>query len=607
MATSRKPEKLVLFACGAVVLALLCNLAIQYFAVPSCMRYVLPDSTAYFVTSPLNALWDGASPHLEGYFERAGKEGESPARTFAQSLKKDLEKKNIILRNADHISGLGIDPKSNAAIAIVERQGSQHVVIILPVQDRDLFMKTLERWVAKPVVKQPLTHVNRGIQYAVYSAGDMVLGFGDDGAALLSDNVETLHKVFDTQRENLAYFRSRDRQSLGFLPLWSGKGYSAAWLSGSVRRTAIDVPLLTDLKFTVAIDPQAVRLDASSALPDGRSELISRLLAPPTPATAVPNAAVLQRSEAAAAIADTSLPYFLRYFTSATAAISFSSFNKLFPGLLDELRNLTTLTQISLATSAPSERVPGMIVGLRMSQREAEDLVFRLQSTLRLKRDREILKQAAIRYGEKNGTDVRPFVNVETLLASGLLTSARSALWSRYQFKEGQAALQTPLDKQDFNDESYSRTLTNDIVFRFIMPPVTDDDLAYRFERDQINGDDLKRDRYRLCSSYDGNTLWLGNDAEILGPWIERTRQAPLSTDYEDVLLRAKASGGEKLSALVLPRQLNEAGQLYPDSEVNKMTREYLSDVGQYRAVLLVVTTRSRERAINASTTFLRR
>src|SRR4029450_6278019 len=126
-------------------------------AVPSCMRYVLPESTAYIVTSPLKALWIGASPHLDGYFvEGAAGDSDTPARGFALSLKNDLDKKGIVLRTADDLASLGINPGSNAAAAIVEHKGSPHLLVVVPVADKAMFMKTLQRYTAKPVVEQPL-------------------------------------------------------------------------------------------------------------------------------------------------------------------------------------------------------------------------------------------------------------------------------------------------------------------------------------------------------------------------------------------------------------------------------------------------------------------
>jgi hypothetical protein len=61
-----------------------------------------------------------------------------------------------------------------------------------------------------------------------------------------------------------------------------------------------------------------------------------------------------------------------------------------------------------------------------------------------------------------------------------------------------------------------------------------------------------------------------------------------------------------KLSALALPRQLLESGQLYPDWNVNRTTRLMLADFSQYRTALMTMTTRRGERELDVAVTFRR-
>ena len=611
MVTPGRPEKFFLFIGLVIVLALLYDLSIQYAAVPSTMRYVPPENVAYVVTSPLRAIWISGSPHVKDYFAGPARENDTEVRKVAQELKETLDKKGIVLSNVDDLAVLGIDAESNAAAVLVEHRGIAKLLVAIPVADRAKFVKTLEKFFAKPAVPKPLEHGIGGPDRAVYMVGENYVGFGDDGAALLADDIDLLRYVLDTQLQNLNHFRSSDRYSNRLAALLPGtQGRSNAWLRGSVPVADIAagaIPLLTQLEFVIEMDARQLAFEGRSELPDGRSELISRMLAPPQQSAALHDK-MLNRTDAAVSFADLSLPYYLRYASSDAIAGLISGFSETFPGLLEELRDATTLSQIGLAISDPSERVPGVILGLRMSPKDADDFVFRLQTSLRLKRDREILRQAMDHYQANQGVVKEKPVAVAALLEAGLLTDKGEPLWERYRFENGQPMPRPELGRQDFINDSYLRRRGENIVMKYIMPPFTDDDLAYRFAQDKenIQIDELKSDEYRLCSGYHTGILWLGNNAEVLGRWIERTQDDSVSLAYQGTVGHAQAAGDAKLMLLVFPRHLLEAGQLYPDSKVNKMTREYLSDLGQYRAARLVMTPYDRDREVGVSATLVR-
>jgi hypothetical protein len=321
-------------------------------------------------------------------------------------------------------------------------------------------------------------------------------------------------------------------------------------------------------------------------------------------------AAVLSRSEAAVSIGDHSLPYFLRYLSSDALAQRLAGFNRLFPGLLQqELGGLQTVDGLSVAASDPSARVPGAVVGLRMSAAEADDLVFQLQRSLRLKRDREVLRLAADRYraalASAGLADARE-VPMQALLNLLPLSQEAHPLWSRYQVANAQEQPEPALTRADFDNTSYVRPGVDGGVLRYLMPPVTDDDIRYRFagRAGEIQMADLKRDKYRMCAAYNAGTLWLGNDAEVLVGWLGRLRRAPASTDFVDAMQRHDGVAATKLDLLLLPRQLLESSQLYPDEGVNRAARQALADVRQYRSALLVLTPHTNEREIHVLASF---
>jgi hypothetical protein len=611
-----RPERLFLGTALAVMLAALYNLATQQAGVPSSMRYVPPHSTAYVVSAPLQVLWAGLRPHLRAYFAPPPGKELTAAQSVARQVVEFLDEKGIVLREAADLGPLGIDAGAQAALALVDHDGGTHLLLALPVSDRALFAKTVERFTGKPLVEQPRSAAAAAGERGVFRSGSsLVVGFGDDGSALISDSDALVRTVLAGQTENLAYFQSSDWHRRGLsAPPRSRHANVAAWLRGSVRMPALaalagatntPVALLGDLQFTLEADDRALDLKARGALPDGRAEAIARLLATP-PERGDSMAAVLSRSEAAVTVGDRSLAYFLRYLPPDTRSGPLAGFQRLFPGLLDELRGFDSVTDLSLAASDPLARVPGVVVGLRMAKAEADDLVFHLQSSLRLKRDREVLRLAAKRYRSDNGLAGSAPAAVGALLAAGLLDNRRDPLWPRYSAASEVASPEPALARRDFDNPSYVRSGDAGVVFRYLMPPVTDDDLSYRFtdQKAESQRTDLKQDKYRLCSAFDGGTLWLGNDAEVLGGWLARQRRAPVSSDYADALARHGGLAHSKLNLLLLPRQLLESSQLYPDDTVNKTMRDYLADVQQYRSALLVVTPYPTEREIHVLASF---
>jgi hypothetical protein len=615
---SAAPERLFFAVASAVFAALLYNVAGKYAAVQGCMRYVPPESIAYIVTSPLGALWTGSTPHLQGYFEGGQAPGDGLIRRGALLLKKELEEIGIKPRSAADLTVLGIATDSNAALALVTSNGGPQLVLALPVIDREKFIDTFEKLFGDGDETPHETRLANLRAPIEYTAGSWTLSFGDDGTALIATDVALLRRVLASQQRNIEYYRNSDRHSSGFLKLLTGKQTSSqAWVRGAVR--AMDaaelvgtptflLALISDVQFAFGFSADA-QLELRGNLPNVRSELIARLLAPLT-AGQDHGAELLERSEAAVVVADEALAIFAHVLTSGAGEESVARFDALFPGVLQELRELTTLTHAGVTMSEISERVPGVIAGLAMSQNEADELVFRLQSALRVKRDTEILQAAIEQYLNAPGSaEVDRSVTVDALLAACLLRPERNSLWSRYALTEGSTSVLVPkFSPSDFLNDSYINRQSDGTILRYVMPPVTDDDFDYRLSelKEEIEIDELKRDRYRLSSVYVGNTLWLGNDADVLGRWLDRLRSQHISTEYRELLAIDPSAAAAKVSLLALPRQLLESGELYPDSQVNETTRQMLSDLRQYRAVLLALTTRPGEREIDVRITLRR-
>jgi hypothetical protein len=166
---------------------------------------------------------------------------------------------------------------------------------------------------------------------------------------------------------------------------------------------------------------------------------------------------------------------------------------------------------------------------------------------------------------------------VDVLLATGFLSYQRDPLWSRYRFDADEAVPNPTLSPHDFANKTYEKAQANFAV-KYILPPVTIDDIAYRLKQGQnVDHEELKRDKYRACSSYVAETLWYGNDADVLSRWLTRLSQTDVGADYSDAATYAKDGARAKLVVFVHPRDLLDSGQLYPNSKVNDQARLLLS------------------------------
>jgi hypothetical protein len=612
IAMLRRPETVLFaFAC-AVVCAALLNLGLQKAAVPNTMRYVPPQSIAYLVTAPIEIYRTGLGPHLQDYLRGRYAASGAAASTVAQLS--DPSASGAARGRPSPLHERGVDPDGQASLAVVEDGREVHFITAIPLSDRARFLKSLERDSGKPVVE--LRAGAASAPSGLLQSGRTIIGFGDDGAALMSSSADAVRSVQATQAANLAYFQSSDWHRRVLTAKLPGRYARApAWLRGNLRVPAFAALVvgpgtaaetLSDLQFTIAADERSLDIEARALLPDGQAG--AQLLAP-APPRADKAARVLERSEAAFSAGDRSLAYLLRYLSAGGASGPLADFERLFPGLLDELRATEGLAEISLAASDPLLRVPGVVFGMALPTGRADKLVFELQASLRAKRDREILRLAADAYRAQASLVESSPVTTQALQQAGMLGDARDPLWKRYVAANERAVPKPALAPRDFENASYVKRGPGDTVLRYVMPPVTDDDVRYRFarQRSEIDAEDLKRDKYRLASAYADGTLWLGNDAEVLGTWLERLKQPPISSDYAEAAARHGGLVDAKLNLLLLPRQLLEASQLYPDDEVNRKARDLLSDVRQYRTALIAFTPHAREREIHVLVSLERR
>lgn len=590
---------------AAIVLALLAGYLTSVFTVPVVLRYVPLESNAFVVTAPLNDLWRGLAPHLERYFIDAdGDAGEEQtmARRTGLEIRQTLDSKKIVLHRAEDMAAIGVDGSRQAAFAMMELSGTTHVLAVMPVLDHERFIKTVEDLLGETPQKLETT------PGPILDFGSIVLSFGDDGTALLSDNPEVVRRARDQSARRLPYFRSNDRLRRAFAASLPNTGGSqSAWLRGRV--SLVDsLALSGEVYLALAADDTALAVEGRMAITPARSQLVASLLQrEPLPEFHD----TLPRSDMALALNSAVLTAQIQDLTATLLIAGLEPLGGQFAPVFAELQGSSSVQGLSVAISDPNQRVPGLVLGMRMGISEANALVLRLQTSLRVKRDREILRSARTVYAQKFGAGMVP--PMQALIYAGVIKDEPGALWSRYPYPQVDASTPSdpdpPFSAQDFAGEDYVRVAASGGTLHFLMPPFTDNDLEHRFadKREELKVDELKADRYRLCSIYQNGNLWIGNDGTVLANWIERLRHQAPSPNFADAATLDPNAETAKMLMVVQPVRLFEAGQLYPDNDVNKVSREWLADLALYRSVLIGLSTDPQEQELYVRATLLRR
>lgn len=591
------PEWWLALAAMGIVLALLVGQIVQLRSVPTTLRHVPIESDAFLVTAPLGDLWRGLQPHLGGYFDEAAA-GDEPSvwRSAALELKRDLQKKAIALRQPEDLAGVGVDVHAAAATALLRQGDALHPLVVLPLIDRGKFLQALQTYLERAPVAIEGQHPE------ILRFGRVVVAFADDGTALLSDSDVVLQRVLDGPDRRLAHFRSSDRFGRAFTaPLPRTAQTPTAWLRGRLYLPD-PLPAGAEMHFALATDDSSMAFEGRAAVAPARSQLVATLLRP-EPADAADT--TLPRSDLALSLASASVLGLIRELSALLDNAGIRPLAGRFAPVIAELRRGDNLQRLSVAVSDANQRVPGFVLGLQMPAADADAFVLRVQTALRINRDGDILRSASARLREAQGGGAVP--GLQALIDNDQIKPEEGALWHRYRWPGTAVEPKTALTKQDFS--SYERPAADGSLRRYLMPPFNDNDIAHRFHdsRDSLQLDQLRADRYRLCSTYRQGALWIGNDAIVLDAWIARLQRDPPSTNFQDAAVLSRAAAQAKVLVLAQPAHLLQAGQLYPDNEVNTMSRQWLVDLAAYRATLLGLSADARAQELHVWATFLRR
>ncbi len=437
----------------------------------------------------------------------------------------------------------------------------------------------------------------------------LYIAFPDETTAIYSNKRDLLVTSLRNPEDNLA--RHINSAKLRHAIEHREKHYleDSEVLIGSLRQPSFLG--LGAVAFTLQADRERLELRALPELRDPDTTFVERLIAPAD--YALRAIQVPPASKAALTATDRHASYFLKfiltYVDDARAGLTRVIGN--FDVVVDELLKETAFTSVGFHIVDAREGFPVAVLAVALDDETlAQSLVSRLQRELRVARDTAILKAATAHYRDLSGGLPQA---IETLLVArpNFLFVETSPTWEHYAIEDGRVVLRTELPDSLFEEEVY-RTAVDQRRVDYILPKITDNDLAYRFQdTDYSDKDkaDLKDDQNRLSGHYDKESgiLWFGTDAEALRVSLGLPDGGPGESPLNAVGL-AKNHGAGKVVLRLQPGWLVAQGRSHPDTErkIKDFTRKYLEDLARYEVLELTLTSTGDEDGFSAIVRFVR-
>ncbi len=124
--------------------------------VPPSLKFIVPNSQGYFVTSSLRELWENGPSHIERLFSAAASiSGKQAVGTFKNIFGERCHTTDEL----KDLRGIGIDASRGMALTIAEFNSSKPLesdfVAALPIDDRARFEAYLQKIALSPVILSP--------------------------------------------------------------------------------------------------------------------------------------------------------------------------------------------------------------------------------------------------------------------------------------------------------------------------------------------------------------------------------------------------------------------------------------------------------------------
>lgn len=408
------------------------------------------------------------------------------------------------------------------------------------------------------------------------------------GILVLSDSKELLSAALRDRNRNYSYLVNNDRLYRGIRDALGNRLLRGA---GTFFWAREPHPLVKDISGSILFERDRIELKAYCDLRDGQLSILRQFLEPP-PRPARWEQYLPYGTAAAVNFDDPASSRYLDFFGSFAGPSSFMSTE--YGGLLLKLRQVPGLKQILVAATGYHSGVPNVMLGLWGDTYSLEKAFGELQMQFRYDRDVAIINNALQTAASCSTKPLLPKMrfpisdegsqlSISDLFTLRYLIPEDHGLFDRYSIVGGKPTGR--LEPEDLENSTYSSEVDGREV-RFLLPPVTDNDILYRTELQGLDVSALKDNRYRMPWTTAGKIVWVCTDLSDLKALLGRRSSESLRTNsrFQEAFPSTKPL---KLELYMNMDQVIDLGLLSPESHVTSWVKANLIDLRNHPAISL--------------------
>jgi hypothetical protein len=588
------------------------------------LQFIPVEDELLLVTGDVESLWEGVAHHFGSVFLEEGEDVGALTRLFRKA-REGLQEREIEVTSPDDLVQYGFYPGRGLLLSANHLySGNPGFLAVLPVAERDTFTQFLSDRLDLDMEEGP----DLGLEDAqVFSLeGEAYLAQARTGPALLALDSAHLRRSLLYRDRNLAHASSDDELYRVVREHLQGSLGSGPTLFGWWRPLAR--PGIRRMTGVMTLHPDAVRLGVEVKVEAGILRVLDDFLLPAAmndewhrflgPETA-----------AAIGIENEALSNQLRFMRRSETIRNFM--DDRYGGVLQALEEIPGLRRAVLAVTGYRDGLPELLLGVWADPDSLERLVRDVQLRQREKRDRAVLEGALdslLSLGDETLEEewaASGRIPLEVLERAGLLVPEEGSTFHRYRVRvdrfaarlaggasePGLLADTTALIDQDLSSERYLLEHESQTI-RLVLPPVTDNDIAYVPGLAEVDGEALRGDRYRLATVVLDSVLWVATDVDGAREQIDRVEASRRGEDVSDLAdneafqaARTTWSRWDRIQGFLDIERLATLGLLSPESQVEEAARELLLDFRNHPAVSLSIRSDRRGELIVAELTAL--
>ena len=595
---SRRPA---LFGIFAVLLSvwILYSASVRRALLGRDLAFIPLGGELLVVTGDIESLWNEIDRHFGEVF--LDEESEAGRLTeFFRDARDGLDEEDLRIAGIEDLVGYGVDPARGVTLAVRRFDSDDEPVdflALMPVSDSADFTRLISE--QSDGGADEVVPVLGATGAKILSYDDVLLAYPGAGHALLTnpDYQDHLQRSLLNRNRNLAHAWADDplyeavRARLSGGPLGLGPKVFAFW-------RPIAQPGIEQMTGVMSFLPDALHLEMEMKATVNTLQVLDDFISP-RGGSVDWHRYLGSETAAALVVEDEELAGYLRFIMRFATTRSFM--DDRYGGVLSALQGIDGLRRAVLAVTGYRDGLPELLLGVWGDPDGLTDLVQDLQLRHREERDRSVLEGALDAYVARAATDPdelqdRGPPSVAALREAGLLTEADEPTFDQYVLRvparpSGRAAVEA-LGLADLDDATYMRSYGRDTI-RYILPPITDNDILYVPEFADVDADALTGDHYRLATVVLDSILWVATDVRDVEAQIDRaeadTVLPDLSSNTAFRAARDTWSGRERIRGFLDVDRITTLGLLSPESDLEDSAKDLLLDLRNHPTVAFTV------------------